>query len=293
LQAEIGSPVCTKSAAPPTTRTPTSNRRPYDVAVRAEWVARLDARIGALLDDLSFTDLPDIAPLLRQFVEEIELPSDRLHGAVFGLAILQAARAGIARTHHRQPVPDCRCHAAAGECAEALACPGVTEDRVSVRTWIDRFLSQVAAAHSPVPAHYAAAVIRNDPLRGWTLKELARRVTLNPVRLSAQFERAFAVRPGEYLHLVRVARAVPLFDTSAKVEAIAMDVGYRSKKDLYGALGRWVGASPTELRVLSSAERNWLHRQLRLRMVSASFDARERSDTPSCRQRPQPRRSVR
>jgi AraC-like DNA-binding protein len=261
--------------------------------VRIEWLARLDALVGVLLDDLHFTDLPDIAPLLCQFVEEIELPSDRTHGAVFVLAILQAARAGIARTHHRQPVPDCGCHAAAGECAEALAFPGITQDRASVRTCIVRFLSQVAAAHQPVAAHCAAAAIRDAPLRGWTLKELAQRVSFNPVRLSAQFERAFGVRPGEYLHLVRVARAVPLFDTSAKVEAIAMDVGYRSKKDLYGALGRWIGASPTELRVLSAGERNWLHRQLRLRMVSASFDARARSGTPSCRQPSRPRQSVR
>jgi transcriptional regulator GlxA family with amidase domain len=157
---------------------------------------------------------------------------------------------------------------------------------VFVRTCVDRFLAQVGAAHSPAPAHYAAAVMRTDPLQAWTLNELARRVGLNPARLSAQFERAFGVRPGEYLHLVRVASAVARFDTSAKVEAIAMDVGYRSKKDLYGALGRWVGASPTELRVLSLAERNWLHRQLRLRMVSASFDGRAPANTPSCRQPP-------
>jgi AraC-like DNA-binding protein len=263
------------------------------VSVCTDWLARLDARVAGILDDLTFGDLPDIGPLLRQFVEQVELPSDRLHRAVLVLAILQAARAGIARAHHRQPVSCCSCDAAAGECAQALACPGVTGDRLSVRTWVDRFLSQIATAHPPVPAHYAAAVIRNDPLRGWTLKELARRVSLNPVRLSGQFERAFGVRPGEYLHLARVARAVSLFDTSAKVEAIAMEVGYRSKKDLYAALSRWVGASPTDLRVLPAVERHWLHRQLRLRMVSASFGALEQSDRPSSRQQPRPHQSVR
>jgi AraC-like DNA-binding protein len=254
--------------------------------VCADWLARLDARLGALQDNLNFADLPDIAPLLRQFVEQIELPSDRLRRAALALAILQSTRAAIARAHHRQPVHRCRCDAASGDCAEALACPGATEDPVFLRTCLDRFLAQLAEAHSPAPAHYAAAVMRNDPLHAWTLNDLARHVSLNPARLSAQFERAFGVRPGEYLHLVRVANAVALFDTSAKVEAIAMEVGYRSKKDLYGALGRWVGASPTELRVLSAAERNWLHRQLRLRLVSASFDARAPANTPSCRQPP-------
>jgi AraC-like DNA-binding protein len=265
---------------------PHTQWRPYDVSVCADWLARLDALVGVLQDDLTFADLPDIAPLLRHFVQQIELPSDRLHWAVFALAILQSTRAAIARAHHRQPVYRCGCDAASGDCAQAVACPGATQDAVFVGTCIDRFLAQVAAAHSPAPAHVAAAVIRNDPLHAWTLKELARHFGLNPVRLSRQFERAFGVRPGEYLHLVRVASAVALFDTSTKVEAIAMEVGYRSKKDLYGALGRWVGASPTELRVLSSAERNWLRRQLRLRMVSASFDAHAPAHTPSCRQPP-------
>lgn len=265
---------------------PHTQSPPYDVSVRADWLAQLDARVGALQDDLDFADLPDIAPLLRQFVEQIELPSNRLHWAVFALAMLQSTRAAIARAHHRQPVDGCRCEAASGDCAQALACPGATGIPAFVRTCLDRFLAQVATAHSPAPAHDAAAVMRNDALHAWTLNELARHVRLNPARLSTQFERAFGVRPGEYLHLVRVASAVALFDTSAKVEAIAMEVGYRSKKDLYGALGRWVGASPTQLRVLSSAERNWLHRQLRLRLVSASFDAHAPANTPSCRQPP-------
>jgi AraC-like DNA-binding protein len=258
--------------------------RPYDVPVCADWLARLDALVGVLQDDLNFADLPDIAPLLRHFVQQIELPSDRLHRAVLALAILQSTRAAIARAHHRQPVHVCGCDAASGDCAQAVACPGASADAVFVRTCTDRFLAQVGAAHSPAAAHFAAAVMRSDPLHAWTLKELARHVSFNPAGLSAQFERAFGVRPGEYLHLVRVASAVTLFETSAKVEAIAMEVGYRSKKDLYGALGRWVGASPTELRMLSSAERNWLHRQLRFRMVSASFDAHAPANTPSCRQ---------
>jgi AraC-like DNA-binding protein len=252
--------------------------------VCADWLARLDALVVVLQDDLNFADLPDIAPLLRHFVEQIELPSDRLHQAVFALALLQSTRAAIARAHHRQPVHGCACNAASGDCAQAVACPGATEEAVFVRTSVDRFLAQIAAAHSPAPAHFAAAVMRSDPVHAWTLKELARHVSLHPARLSAQFERAFGVRPGEYLHLVRIASAVALFGTSAKVEAIAMEVGYRSKKDLYAALDRWVGASPTELRVLSSAERNWLHRQLRSRMVSASFDAHAPANTPSCRQ---------
>src|SRR5689334_9691355 len=126
----------------------------------ADWLARLDVLVGTLQDDLTFADLPDIAPLLRQFVEHIELPSDRLHWAAFALAVLQSTRAAIARAHHRQPVHGCTCDAASGDCAQALACAGATEDSVFVRSCIDRFLSQVAAAHSPAPAHSAAAVMR-------------------------------------------------------------------------------------------------------------------------------------
>jgi AraC-like DNA-binding protein len=253
----------------------------------------MDALATRVLADLCLADLTDIPALLRRFINEIEATPDRVHSAVLAVSVLQVTRAVVERAHTRHPVNGCTCYAAACEPVGRLAPLSETDTGVVYRTWIERFLAHLANEHPPKPAHSAAALMRRSPPYAWTLKELARHVALRPVRLSAQFEGDFGMRPGEYLHLVRVARALPLFETSAKVEAIAWETGYRSKKDLYGALRRWVGASPTDLRGLSPEERHWLERQLRIRMVSAFFGGREPVDTPACRQRGLHHRSVR
>ena len=226
--------------------------------MRTDWVDRMDALVARLLDDLCLADLTDIPALLRRFIDETEAPPDRMHGAMLAVSILQVTSAVVERAHTRHPVTVCGCYAAACEPVGHLTLHGEADTGRAFRSWIERFLAHLAVEHPPKPAHAAAALMRECPLHAWTLKELARQVALHPVRLSAQFESVFAMRPGEYLHLVRVAQALPLFETSAKVEAIALEAGYRSKKDLYGALRRWVGASPTELRGLSPEERHWL-----------------------------------
>ena len=110
-------------------------------------------------------------------------------------------------------------------------------------------------------------MMRNDPMRAWTMRALAEAAGMPPARLRETFLEEFGMTPPSYLRLVRAARAVALLGTTSKVEAAAWDVGYRSKKDLYAVLRRWVGATPSELRALSPDERNWLERQLRVRCL--------------------------
>ena len=141
------------------------------------------------------------------------------------------------------------------------------------------------------PRRAAAALIRADPGKAWTLQQLAISSGAPQGRLSRQFKKVFGVRPAAYVHLVRISQAVALFRTSAKVEAIARDVGYRSKKDFYAALKRWVGLTPAELRELNDEESRWLVRTLRQRCLPSTGDrqpssvfAHEPAGTPACRQ---------
>src|SRR5580765_1059642 len=188
----------------------------------------MDALVARLLDDLCLADLTDIARLLRRFIDETEAPPDRMHGAMLAVSILQVTRAVVERAHARHPLAVCGCYAAACEPVGHLPLRGDADAGTAFRSWIERFLAHLAVEHPPKPAHLAAAMMRECPQHAWTLKELAREAALHPVRLSDQFEGVFSMRPGEYLHLVRVARALPLFETSAKVEAIALETGYRS-----------------------------------------------------------------
>ena len=127
---------------------------------------------------------------------------------------------------------------------------------------------------------------------------LAREVIAKVARNEGQPVDLLMDAPGNKLRLVRATRAIPLFRTPQKVEAVAWDVGYRSKKDLYTALERWVGATPTELRELSADEGDWLERQLRTRCLQGptkSSDPAERGPAgmPTLRRRAPPRRPMR
>src|SRR6185295_11261603 len=173
------------------------------------------------------------------------------------------------------------------------------DPRTAFRNWAELFATHVAARHPATAAQEAAALIRADPGNAWTLQQLAGSSGAPHGRLSRQFKQVFGIRAAAYVHLVRVSQAVALFRTPAKVEAIARDVGYRSKKDFYAALKRWVGLAPAELRELNEEESRWLVRTLRQRCLPSTCDrqpvsvsAHEREGTPVCRQPLLPRRSA-
>src|SRR5262249_45379803 len=153
-------------------------------------------------------------------------------------------------------------HAAAWDCLPILTEVDAADPRVAFLQWAGRFLAHTEVEHPSTPAQRAATVIRSDPRRMWTLRELAELVDIHHGRLTRQFQKSFGLRPAGYIHLVRISRAVALFRTPAKVEAITSELGYRSKKDFYAALKRWVGLTPTELRALRDDESSWLEREL-------------------------------
>src|SRR4029077_3455264 len=112
---------CTESARLVDTHDVGRRLRPYDLVVRTDWVDRMDARVARLLADLCIADLTDIPALLGRFIDEIEAPPDRMHGAMLAVSILQVIRAVVERAHTRHPVNGCTCYAAACEPLERLA----------------------------------------------------------------------------------------------------------------------------------------------------------------------------
>jgi AraC family transcriptional regulator len=96
-------------------------------------------------------------------------------------------------------------------------------------------------------------LIESAPERRWTLAELARAVETSPAQLRATFVARYAISPLAYMQRIRAIRALALIK-QMKVEAIAWEVGYRSKKDLYRALREWTGHRPRALRALSDQE---------------------------------------
>jgi len=75
-----------------------------------------------------------------------------------------------------------------------------------------------------------------------------------PRALARTFRDEFGCTPHAFLTRVRVARAVPKLASGDKTESVASEVGYRSKKDLFGALRKLTGLRPSEVQRLSAEQ---------------------------------------
>ncbi len=243
--------------------------RPYDVAqmagMRADWLGRTNAAVERLSDDLMATEVRTAAFLLQEFIEALEAPPDALHGAALATVLMDVCGRVVQALHEQNPPVSCTCDATIWSHVSRFASWRDADPRVAFRDWLDTFFAGVERDHPADSAVRGAQIIRRDPTRSWTLDLLAEAVQARPARLRREFQSRFGMRPSAYVHLTRTTRAVALLRTSAKVEVVAWEVGYRSKKDLYAALGRWAGVTPTQLRSLSDDECAWLERELRVR----------------------------
>jgi AraC-like DNA-binding protein len=98
----------------------------------------------------------------------------------------------------------------------------------------------------PELASRAASLLGRSYAEPWTIPRLARALGTNRFSLTTEFYRAFGMGVHEYLVRVRV-KAVDerLRDGCDKLETIAGDVGFRSRKTLYDAYRRVTGAALT------------------------------------------------
>jgi AraC-like DNA-binding protein len=145
--------------------------------------------------------------------------------------------------------------------------------RTTFDEWTAWLLDHVRRRHPAPCVDRAASFIRAAPARSWTLGRLARECNESPTRLRRGFIDRFGLSPLAYVQGVRVVAAIGLSTSGGKVEALAHEVGYRSKKDLYTALDRWVGRTPLELSRMTGGERERLARR-----VEALLDRRGETD---------------
>ena len=232
--------------------------------IGSEWLARTDAVVERLTDDLAITDVRGSLFLLREFLASLEAPPDALHGAALSTVLMDVCGRVVHALHEQNPVVSCTCEATIWSHVGRFTKWRDSDPRLAFRDWLDTFLGSLERDHPPDSAVRAAQIVRRSPAKTWTIESLAVAAGTRPARLRRDFHARFGMRPSAYVHLVRTTRAVSLFRTAAKVEAIAWEVGYRSKKDLYAALRRWAGATPTQLRALSDDECEGLERELRI-----------------------------
>lgn len=235
--------------------------------LQSAWLATARSAIDRLTLEIAGCELDRISEALAKPLSSIEPAPDAVHRSALASVLLDAGRTIVETLHASRPTASCGCRAFCWSRTSAFTAWDRHDPRDTFADWTRAFVGYFEREHPSPPAVKAAALIRTDPSAAWTIARLARRVEVGRARLRADFVASFDVKLSSYVQLVRATHALRLLRTAAKVEAIAWDVGYRSKKDLYAALTRWVGATPTELRDLSDDERDWLECELRIRCV--------------------------
>jgi AraC-like DNA-binding protein len=85
----------------------------------------------------------------------------------------------------------------------------------------------------------------SEPL---TLQELAAMVGRSKGHIATVFRKETGMTAHEYLTRVRLRRALELIREGAKIEAVSLLVGYRSKKNFYSHFNKQVGLTPLAYR---------------------------------------------
>jgi AraC-like DNA-binding protein len=123
--------------------------------------------------------------------------------------------------------------------------------RSDLNHYADKLGALVAAEPWNVLARRLALQIAARCREPLDVRRLARDVGVDETTLRKEFRQAFGVSPREYHIRARVAVALDLLATGdLKIGSIARQVGYLDEKNFFGAVRRFTGRTPAELRKL-------------------------------------------
>jgi AraC-like DNA-binding protein len=92
----------------------------------------------------------------------------------------------------------------------------------------------------------AKLVLSSDPLRRWTLGDVAARVGVSPVYLTQVFRQVEGVPLYRYQLRLRLARARDLLNSYDDISSLSMDLGFSSHSHFTCAFRRAYGCTPVE-----------------------------------------------
>jgi AraC-like DNA-binding protein len=231
------------------------------------WLDRLIGDVQELSVAVATHEQRDLPAVVREFTERLAPAPDSLHQALLANLLLDVCRHTFDSLHASIEPESCTCAAKGWALLARFTRWYEVDPRVALCTWTETFFAAYRHNHPPTPATRAAAMMRTEPERPWTIASIARALGVTRRQLSTEFRERYGFGPLEYVHLARVAQSLMLLDDPIKIEALAMSVGFRSKKDFYRAFRTWTGMIPTAVRTLPGDARRMLTASLRARCL--------------------------
>lgn len=226
-------------------------RSSSDAVLRPEWLDRVVANLQVTSGRLFAADRDEARAVLVEFVRTLPPAATPVESLVLRGLMIDFVRAGGAALHRRW------CRTSARDCPFNPAAildecwPSIDTSRQTFAHWIGRFFDELNRTHVPSPGERVGCLIRQEYAQSWSLARLAKRFHVTPATLRRSFTREFGMSIHDYQRRVRLIAALGAVRDS-KIDALALQVGYRSKKNFYRAFTRLFGLTPQAYRRLSA-----------------------------------------
>jgi AraC-like DNA-binding protein len=221
------------------------------------WVTSRN-RIASTIDRLQVAagqvrllDRIDAQDFLVRFASSLPVPVGQAERVILrGLLLEFAGETGMAlhrRAHSNEHI---------GHCAFApavfLDCfwkPRGVDPHVGFQSWVAAFFKRLSEVHPISQATLAAHLIGHDSSTEWTIASLARHLHATSSTLAREFKREHGMSIRNYRQIVAITKSIERV-RDEKIEAVALELGYKSKKNFYQAFKRLTGVTPAAFRHL-------------------------------------------
>ena len=123
------------------------------------------------------------------------------------------------------------------------------DPREAFKRWTISFFEELRRVHPPSKVERVAHMIRERCDRPLDIANLAAKVQLTPATLRRAFFSAFGRTPKRYHNELRLLWALERIG-SEKVDSLAFEMGFRSKKNFYRMFKKLTGLTPSAFRQL-------------------------------------------
>jgi transcriptional regulator GlxA family with amidase domain len=103
-------------------------------------------------------------------------------------------------------------------------------------------------------AERARVRLARNPAERVSLAALARQIAASESAIHRRFVSTVGETPLQHQIRLRVVQAIPLIQQKWKMDAVAVTVGWKGRKDLYRAIRTLTGFTPADIRALTDSE---------------------------------------
>jgi AraC-like DNA-binding protein len=232
--------------------------------LRPSWVAAVVDVSQAAAGKIVLAEADEARAILEAFVDTLPPPATEVESRMLRGVLLEMASRTGPQIHRYAHLSNCRdCGFVPGAVIERFWSVPNDSPQGAFRRWMDEFFARLGRSHPQSPASRTARLLGEEYQIPWAIPTLAQRVHQTPAQLSRQFRLEFDLSIPDYQRIVRLIHALDLVRYD-KAEAVALEVGYKSKKNFYATLKRFTGLTPRRFRQLSTARAAELVEFLRL-----------------------------